>query len=172
MVACAPIPFLDFFCEAVGAVIESGYQGIAAFEGAKSAIESLSAVVLHRKEQAELALAFEEQGEAARLALEAEKFQVLAEEEGGRAAAEEAEGEASGAAAGEAQLLGEGELEASEEEEALAVLDEEVRISARYAPFPLSLGPMPYKLTLTRCPGHRRKQQKSMPKQPGTRASL
>ncbi len=52
MAACSPIPLLDLFCEAVGAVIETGYQGIAAFEGAKSAAESLSAAVAQRKEYA------------------------------------------------------------------------------------------------------------------------
>lgn len=32
MVACAPIPVLNFVCEAVGSIVEAGYQGIAAFE--------------------------------------------------------------------------------------------------------------------------------------------
>jgi len=132
MAACSPIPLLDLFCEAVGAVIETGYQGIAAFEGAKSAAESLAAAVAQRKEHAELVLAVEKQEEATRLAVEAERFQVDADEEGGRAALEETESEALEVEAGEAQLLGEEKMEESQEEELLAAIDEE-KASEEYA---------------------------------------
>ncbi|KAL7541212.1 hypothetical protein ACHAXR_010723 [Thalassiosira sp. AJA248-18] len=132
MIACAPIPILNFFCEAIGSVIETGYQGFAAFEGAKSAVETISAVSAQRKEHAELILAIEKQEEAARLAFEAEEFQGLANEESGKALVEEGESEAAGVEAGEAQLLGEELVEKSEEEEALAVFDEE-KASEEYA---------------------------------------
>mmetsp|Transcript_13527 Transcript_13527/g.29050 ORF Transcript_13527/g.29050 Transcript_13527/m.29050 type:complete len:746 (+) Transcript_13527:361-2598(+) len=123
--ACTPIPFLNFVCDAIGAIIESGYQSIAAFEGAKSAIETISAVTAQRKEHAELVVAIEKEEEAARLVFEAEKFQGLANEENGKSAVEEAEGDAAGLEAGEAQLLSEEKAVASEREEALATLDEE-----------------------------------------------
>lgn len=64
--ACTPIPFLNFFCEALGAITETALQGRAAFEGAKTALESLSAASAQRKETAELAIALEKQEEAAR----------------------------------------------------------------------------------------------------------
>jgi len=132
MVACSPIPIINIFCDAVGAIIESGYQGIAAFEGAKSAIETISAVTAQRKEHAELILAIEKQEEATRFAFEAEQFQGLADEESGKAALEEGESETAIVAAGEAQLLGEEKLGESEREEALAVFDEE-KAAEQYA---------------------------------------
>lgn len=127
MAACAPIPLLNVFCEAFGSIIETGYQSVAALEGAKSAIETMSAVTAQRKEHAELIIAIEKQGEAARLTVQAEEFQALSEEEAGKAALEEGESEAAAVEVGEAQLLGEEKLEESEKEEALAALDEEVR---------------------------------------------
>ena len=126
MVACSPIPIINIFCDAVGAIIESGYQGIAAFEGAKSAIETISAVTAQRKEHAELLLAIEKQGEATRFAFEAEQFQGLADEESGKAALEEGESETARVEAGEAHMFGEEMLGESEREEALAAFDEEV----------------------------------------------
>ena len=164
MAACSPIPLLDLFCEAVGAVIETGYQGIAAFEGAKSAAESLAAAVAQRKEHAELVLAVEKQEEATRLAVEAERFQVEADEEGGRAALEETESEALEVEAGEAQLLGEEKMEESQEEELLAAIDEEVKLDRIH-----KLGTF-LTLFLIVVTSFRRKHQKSMPKQPETRA--
>lgn len=129
MAACTPIPVLNLICDAVGAVIEAGYQGIAAFEGAKAAVETISAVTAQRKEQAELVMAVENQEEAARLAVESEQFQVKADEESGKAAFEESDSEATKVDAGEAQLLGDEKIEQSEEEEALAAFDVEVRKS-------------------------------------------
>lgn len=151
MAACAPIPILNIFCEALGSVIETGYQGkpsvrrcrlsctelidcntacregIAAVEGAKSAVETISAAAAQRKEHAELVLAVEKQEEAARLGVEAKHFQTLADEEIAKAIVEEGESDAAIAEAGESELLGEERLEESEREEALAALDEEVR---------------------------------------------
>jgi len=132
MAACTPIPFLNLLCEAFGVVIETGYQGIAAFEGAKAAVETISAATAQRKEYAELILAVEKQEEAARLAIEAEQFQVGADEESGRAAFEETGSEAMRVEAGEEELLGDEKLEESEKEEALAAFDEE-RASEQYA---------------------------------------
>lgn len=132
MATCAPIPFLDLLCEALGAVIETGYQGIAAFRGAKSAAETFSAATAQRKEYAELIIAVEKQEEAARLAMEAEQFQVRADEEGARAVVEESDSEALRVEAGEEELIGDEKLKESEEEEALAVFDEE-RASEQYA---------------------------------------
>ncbi|KAL9188220.1 hypothetical protein ACHAXT_006598 [Thalassiosira profunda] len=125
MAACAPIPILNIFCEALGGVIETGYQGIAAVEGAKSAVETISAAAAQRKEHAELVLAVEKQEEAARLGVEAEHFQTMADEEIAKAIVEEGESDAAIAEAGESELLGEERLEESEREEALAALDEE-----------------------------------------------
>ena len=64
--ACTAIPFLNLLCEAFGAITETGFQVTAAFEGAKSALESLSAASARRKEHAELLIALEKQEEAAR----------------------------------------------------------------------------------------------------------
>ena len=64
--ACTPIPFLNFVCEAIGAISETALQGRAAFVGAKTAVESLAAAAAQRKENAELAIALEKQEEAAR----------------------------------------------------------------------------------------------------------
>jgi len=64
--ACTPIPLFNFVCEAFGAITEMALQGRAAAEGAKAAIESLSAASAQRKETAELAIALEEQEDAAR----------------------------------------------------------------------------------------------------------
>jgi hypothetical protein len=64
--ACTPIPFFNFVCEAIGAITETALQGWAAFEGAKTALESLSAASAEQKKDAELAVASEKQDEAAR----------------------------------------------------------------------------------------------------------
>lgn len=64
--ACTPIPFLNVFCEALGAISETALQGRAAFVGAKTAIESLAAASAQRKENAELAIVLKKQEEAAR----------------------------------------------------------------------------------------------------------
>ena len=127
MAACTPFPILNVVCDVVGSIIEAGYQGVAAFEGAKAAVETISAVTAQRKEHAELIIAVEEQEEAARRSFEAEEFQVKAEEEIGKAAFEESDSVALGVEAGEAKVLGEELVRQSEEEEALAALDEEVR---------------------------------------------
>ncbi|KAL7547257.1 hypothetical protein ACHAWF_010579 [Thalassiosira exigua] len=132
MAACMPIPFLNFVCEAVGTMIEAGYQGVAAFRGAKAAVETISAVAAQGKERSEWVLAAEQEEEAARLALEAERFQLLSEEESGKAAAEEGEISAAQVGAGETQLLGETKFDESEKEEALAAFDEE-RESEQFA---------------------------------------
>ena len=90
-------------------------------------METISAAAAQRKEHAELVLAVEKQEEAARLGIEAEHFQTLADEEIAKAIVEEGESDAAIAEAGESELLGEERLEESEREEALAALDEEVR---------------------------------------------
>ncbi len=64
--ACTPIPFINVICDAFGAISETALQGRAAFVGAKTAIESLAAASAQREENAELAIALEKQGEAAR----------------------------------------------------------------------------------------------------------
>lgn len=99
-------------------------------------METISAVTAQRKEHAEIIIALEKQEEAARLAMEGEEFQGLAEEESGKAVLEEGESDASGVEAGESQVLGEEKLKESEEKEALATLDEEVRHVYSYSFLP------------------------------------
>jgi hypothetical protein len=127
MAACAPIPVINLVCEAVGSIVEVGYQAVAAFEGAKAAVDGVSAAVARGKERSELVLAAEKREEAARLALEAERLRIEADEEGAMAAAEEYRADALSVEAREGEALGEERLEASEREEALAVILEEVR---------------------------------------------
>ena len=128
MAACAPIPVLNLLCEAVGSIAEVGYQSIAAFEGAKAAVDGVSAALARGRERTELVLAVEKREEAARLALEAERLQIEAEEEGAMAAADEYRSEAMAVEAREEEALGEERLEESEREEALVVVLEEVRL--------------------------------------------
>ena len=129
--ACAPIPFLDVFCETLGSIVEIGYQSVAALEGAKAAIESISAVTAQRKEQAEIGLAMAKHEEAAASTLQAEELQGIAEEKLSQAALESQESVAAAAESKEASLLEEKKLKDSQEEEAMALLDEEQ--SAEYA---------------------------------------
>ena len=131
MVACAPIPVLDVFCETLGVIAEVGFQSVAALEGAKAAIESMSAVTAHRKEQAEIALAIAKHEEAAASTLQAEEIQGFAEEKLSQAALESHESVEAAAESEEVSLLGEKKLKDSQEEEAMALLDEEK--SAEYA---------------------------------------
>lgn len=126
MASCAPIPLIDFFCEAVGAAIESGYQAVAAFDGTKVAVETISAGSAQRKGQKAIALAMEKQEEASRLSLEAEEYEGLYEEESEKIATEEAESETLSVRAGDAHLLSEEKMRESEKEETLAALDEGV----------------------------------------------
>ena len=55
MAACEPIPGLNIVCEAVGSVVEVGYQSIAAVEGAKAAVETIQGVTAAQKGRAESA---------------------------------------------------------------------------------------------------------------------
>ena len=127
MAACAPIPLINLVCEAVGSIVEVGYQSVAAFEGARAAVDGVSAAMARGRERSELILAAEEREEAARLALEAERLQVEADEAGAMAAADEYRSEAMAVEAREEEALGEERLGESEREEALAVVLEEVR---------------------------------------------
>lgn len=129
MAACTPIPILDIICDAAGAIIEVPLQGIAGFEGAKAAVESISAANAQKKENAELILAAKQQEEATRFATEAGEFQTKAEEEGGKASIEESDSDALGVEAEESEVLGEDKLEESKSEETLAVVDEGVSIN-------------------------------------------
>jgi hypothetical protein len=173
MAACAPIPVLNLVCEAVGSIVEVGYQSIAAFEGAKAAVDGVSAAMARGRERTELVLAVEKREEAARLALEAERLQFEADEAGAMAAADEYRSEAMAVEAREEEALGEERLEESEREEALAVVLEEVRRhrTLRFQhdsggelalrEFNLSFPPFFF----------RRKPPRNMPRQLGTRAS-
>lgn len=169
MATCTPIPLLDFFCDGIGAIIESGYQGMAALEGAKAAVESISAVAAQSKERAQMALAIEKEEEAARLAAKAGEFQGLADEESGNAALEEAEGRVAGADAEKDQLLGEEKSDASDREEALTAVDEEVRLAVAGGSF----GPIQVCLSEVHSFSTRydRERPKIMPKQLETKAS-
>lgn len=129
MAACTPIPILDIFCDAVGAIIEVPLQGVATLEGAKAAFESIKAANAQKEENEELILAAKQQEEATRLAAEAEEFQTKAEEEGGKASIEESDSDALRVEGEEAEVLGEEKLEESKSEEALAVFDEGVSIN-------------------------------------------
>jgi hypothetical protein len=172
MAACAPIPVLNLLCEAVGSIAEVGYQSIAAFEGAKAAVDGVSAALARGRERTELVLAVEKREEAARLALEAERLQIEAEEEGAMAAADEYRSEAMAVEAREEEALGEERLEESEREEALVVVLEEVRLH-RTLGFKHDSGgfaPREYNLSFPLF-FFRRKPPRSMPRQLGTRAS-
>ncbi|KAL3826791.1 hypothetical protein ACHAXA_000617 [Cyclostephanos tholiformis] len=125
MAACAPMPVLNLMCEAIGSVVEIGYQSIAALEGAKAAVESISATIARGEERAELALAAEEREDAARLAVEAERLRIEADDESAVAVADEYRAELMAVEAGEEEALGEEKLEESEREVALAVVLEE-----------------------------------------------
>lgn len=127
MAACTPIPVLNVFCDAVGLVIESGYQSVAAIKGAKAGVEAISAGAAQRKEHAELVLAMEQQEETARFASEAEELQVKADGEASKATIDESGSDIMRGEAGEADMLVEEKLAQSEKEEALATFDEEVR---------------------------------------------
>ena len=129
MAACTPIPILDIFCDAVGAIIEVPLQGVATLEGAKAALESISAAGARKKENAELILAAKQQEEATRLATEAGEFQTKAEEEGGKASIEESDSDALRVEAEEAEVFGEDKLEESKSEETLAAVEEGVSIN-------------------------------------------
>ena len=90
MAACTPIPIFDIFlCDAAGAIIEVPLQSVASFDGAKAAVESISAARAKKKENAELILAAKQHEEAARFATEAGEFHTKAEEEGGKASSSE-----------------------------------------------------------------------------------
>jgi hypothetical protein len=120
MAACAPIPLLNVVCEAIGSAVEVGYQSVAAVEGAKAAIDSISAAAARGRERAEFILAMEKREEAERLAIEAEELQVLADEEGVQATIDEGHATDMDVTAGEETALGEEELEASEQEKVMA----------------------------------------------------
>ena len=120
MTACAPIPLINAVCEAIGSAVEVGYQSVAAVEGAKAAIDSISAAAARGRERAELILATEKREEAERLAIEAEELQVQADEEGVQATIDEGHATDMDVTAGEETALGEEELEASEQEKAMA----------------------------------------------------
>jgi hypothetical protein len=120
MAACAPIPLINAVCEAIGSAVEVGYQSVAAVEGAKAAIDSISAAAARGRERAELILATEKREEAERLAIEAEELQVQADEEGVQATIDEGYATDMDVTAGEETALGEEELEASEQEKTMA----------------------------------------------------
>ena len=126
MAACAPIPGLNIVCEAVGSVVEVGYQSIAAVEGAKAAVETIQGVTAAHKGRAEMILALKGHEDVTRLVLEAEQFQLKADEEGSNALAEQAESETMIAEAKETELMGEERAQQSEKDEAVAAVDEEV----------------------------------------------
>lgn len=120
MAACAPIPLINAVCEAIGSAVEVGYQSVAAVEGAKAAIDSISAAAARGRERAEFILATEKREEAERLAIEAEELQVQADEEGVQATIDEGHATDMDVTAGEETAMGEEELEASEQEKATA----------------------------------------------------
>ena len=120
MAVCAPIPLINAVCEAIGSAVEVGYQSVAAVEGAKAAIDSISAAAARGRERAEFILATEKREEAERLAIEAEELQVQADEEGVQATIDEGHATDMDVTAGEETAMGEEELEASEQEKATA----------------------------------------------------
>lgn len=126
MAACAPIPGLNFICEAVGSIVEVGYQSVAAIEGAKAGIETIQGVTAAQKGRAEMVLAMKAHEEEARMALEAEQSQIKADEESANALKEAAESKVMNAEANEAELAGNEKAHQSEEDEAVAVVNEEV----------------------------------------------
>mmetsp|Transcript_14772 Transcript_14772/g.29107 ORF Transcript_14772/g.29107 Transcript_14772/m.29107 type:complete len:566 (-) Transcript_14772:2-1699(-) len=122
--ACTAIPFINVVCDAFGAITEAGIQTIAAYEGAKAAVESVSAAVAEGKGRAQIALALEKHDEAASAASEADKYQSLASAEQQKADAEVVE---SNAAKAEAEVMHTkvGELEEeSEKNQAMAKIDD------------------------------------------------
>lgn len=126
MAACAPIPGLNIVCEAVGSVVEVGYQSIAAVEGAKAAVETIQGVTAAQKGRAEMILALRGHEEETRLVLEAQQFQLKADEEGSNAITEQAESEALIGEAKESELMGNERAQQSEKDEAMAAIDKEV----------------------------------------------
>lgn len=126
MAACAPIPGLNIVCEAVGSIVEVGYQSIAAVEGAKAAVETIQGVTAAQRGRAEMILAARGHEEEARLALEAEQLQIKADEEGANASSEQAESEAMIAEAKESEIMSNEKAHQSQEDEAMATVDEEV----------------------------------------------
>ena len=126
MAACAPIPGLNIVCEAVGSVVEVGYQSIAAVEGAKAAVETIQGVTAAQKGRAEMILALRGHEEETRLVLEAQQFQLKADEEGSNAITEQAESEALIVEAKESEMMGNERAQQSEKDEAVAAIDEEV----------------------------------------------
>ncbi len=126
MAACAPIPGLNIVCEAVGSIVEVGYQSIAAIEGAKAAVETIQGVTAAQNGRAEMILAARGHEEEARWVFEADQFQMKADKEGANASSEQAESEAMIAEAEESELMGKEKAHQSEEDEAMAAADEEV----------------------------------------------
>lgn len=126
MAACAPIPGLNIVCEAVGSVVEVGYQSIAAVEGAKAAVETIQGVTAAQKGRAEMILALRGHEEETRLVLEAQQFQLKADEEGSNAITEQAESEALIVEAKESEMMGNERAQQSEKDEAMAAIDKEV----------------------------------------------
>ena len=127
MVACTPIPFLDIFCDIVGGAAETVFQGKAAIEGAKSAVESIIAASAHGKERTNLLIAVEKHEEAAGDTAKAEEYESMSRENIEKAKVEEEASEAMRSEGGEAEVLGEEKKEESEREESMAALEEEVK---------------------------------------------
>lgn len=125
MAACAPIPLLNAVCEAIGSVVEVGYQSVAAVEGVKAAVDSIAAATARGRERAELLLATEKREEAGRLAFEAERLQVQANEMSAQAVADERRAVDIDIEAEEANVLGEERWRESEREGVLATAFEE-----------------------------------------------
>jgi len=124
--SCTPIPFLNFVCEAFGAISETAFTGRAAFVGAKAALESLSAASAQRKENAELAIALEKREEAARFAAKGREYQSMAEEEGAKASEEVAEADRLKVDMEESEFLVQSDKDEALKDEALAALDEDM----------------------------------------------
>lgn len=126
MAACAPIPGLNIVCEAVGSIVEVGYQSIAAVEGAKAAVETIQGVTAAQRGRAEMILAAKGHEEEGRLALEAQQLQIKADEEGANASSEQAESETMIAEAKESRIVGNEKAHQSQEDAAMATVNEEV----------------------------------------------
>lgn len=126
MAACAPVPGLNFICEAIGSIVEVGYQSVAAIEGAKAGIETIQGVTAAQKGRAEMVLAMRAHEEEARLAIEAEQLQIKADEESAIASKEQAQSKVMNAEANEAELAGNEKAHQSEEDETMAEIDKKV----------------------------------------------
>jgi hypothetical protein len=126
MAACAPVPILNVVCEAVGSVVEAGYQSVAAIEGAKAAVETVRGATAAQKGRAEMILATGAHEEETSLASLAGQLHMKSEEESATAASEELVGEAMISEANEAELLSEKMAGQSEEDEAMAAIAEDV----------------------------------------------